>query len=166
MRLVPLGELTDAHWFEAWRTVYDPALAMEVGTNPQLIMTPPTLVEFYRNLTGAMEAGNFMGWGIIDGDRYLGHAVMDRTGGEWELGVVIPEQDDRHRGTGVRAALHALRWAFEDQGAEWVVAFVNHPHTDYVRDILTRGGFRKLMHFFVMDSATWDERWRKEDTDG
>jgi hypothetical protein len=166
MTLTPIEELTDRQWYDAYMTVYDRDLAFEIGTDPRLVMNPPTLVQFYENIMAAVNAGTFKAWAILDGDRYRGHTILDKSGGEWEVGTVIPLDADRSTGAGVRATLHALRWAFLEDESEWVTAFVNHPNTDQVRDFLIRGGFRKFMHFYVMDRSAWETRWGREDDNG
>lgn len=108
-----------------------------------------------------------MGWAIIDkDDEYIGHAILDKSSGEWELGVVVPDETRRGYGIGLRAAIYALNWAFKNEDTQWVVAWANHPGTDFMRKFLTRAGFKKLMNFFVIDRPTFEKRWKyKEDTD-
>ena len=165
MKYVPLSELSDEHWYEAYLTVYDRKLAQYMGTDPRFVVNPPSLVDFYNNITAHMQNGTFMGWAIVDDDEnYLGHAILDKSTGEWELGVVVPDESRRGTGIGIRAAIYAMNWAFENPECEWVIAYANHPSTDFMRKFLIRAGFRKMMNFYVIDRPTFEERWKyKED---
>ena len=159
MKLVPVQDLTDEQWYHAYLTMFDRKLAYHMGVDPALIANPPKLIEFYQNIMGVIEAGKFVGWGIIDKNgEYLGHTILDKTCGEWEVGTVLADEELWSSGVGVRATLHALRHAFTELDTEWVVAFTQGKDPK-VKDILLRGGFRPFMHFLVMHRDGWKERW-------
>jgi len=159
MKLVHLTEMTPPQWYDAWNTMFDPSLGDYMGVDPELIAAKPTLEGFYKNLLDAHAAGRFQGWGIIKDGVYKGHVTLDKQVGEWECGVVLADPADWNRGMAIRASLHACKWAFEEDGAEWVVAFTQGKDPTIV-DILHRGGFRPFINFHVMDKPTWDARWR------
>lgn len=161
MRLVPLSELSDELWEAAWRAMYDPKLGTYVGVAPELLATPPSLVDFYANLMAAHQAGVFDAWAILKDDEFRGHVTLDKSSGEWELGCVLVRPSDWGSGLGVRAALKALKHAFVERGAKQVVAFTQgrDPH---VRRILEKGGFLPVYHFWLMTDSTWRQRWGEE----
>lgn len=163
MKFVPLDEMTPAQWHSAWGVMFDQFLGDHMGVDPALLAQKPTLEQFYDNIMAAHADHRFEAWAIVEGDTYKGHTTLDRQVGEWEIGTVLADPADWNSGTGVRATLHALKWAFEEDGAEWVVAFTQGKDPNVTR-ILHRGGFRPLMHFHVMDRETWDARWRARRT--
>lgn len=159
MKLVPLDEMTPPMWFAAWNAMYDDFLGDHMGVDPALLAQKPSLEAFYENIMTAHQAGQFEAWAIVKGGVYKGHTLLDKRVGEWEIATVLVDPDDWGSGTGVRATLHALKWAFETDEAEWVVAFTQGKDPRVV-EILHRGGFRPLMNFHVLDSGTWNARWR------
>jgi len=160
MKLVPLDEMTPEQWYRAWKTMFDPAMAEHVGISPEILAAKPHLEDFYSNIMGAYQQGRYRAWAIIgSGGDFKGYTLLDRTVGEWEITTVLLDPQDWGRGLGARASLRAGRWAFEEDNAEWVVAFTQGKDPT-VADQLKRGGFRPLMNFLVMDRATWNARWR------
>jgi RimJ/RimL family protein N-acetyltransferase len=152
-----LTEFTDEDWFNAHQIMYDQAV-MDVMGSQERIPNPPTLVTYYEYSIRAHERGALEGWLIYKGDEPLGYVLLDSSNGEWELGVAIRNASDRNRGVGIRAVLHALRWAFETKGVEWVTAFSLGTDTKVPR-MLKKFGFRRLYHFWVLDKATWFDKW-------
>jgi RimJ/RimL family protein N-acetyltransferase len=159
LKLIPLDEMTPDLWYDAWTTMYDPGLADHMGVDPNLVRVPPTLKEFYQNIMDAHRAGRFMGWAITAGGVFKGHAILDKQLGEWEIGTVLVDPADWNSGLGARATLRACQWAFEEDGAEWVIAFTQG-RDPKVPELLHRAGFRPFMHFHVASKDTWDARWR------
>ena len=159
MKLVPITEMTPDLWYYAWNAMFDPALGDVVGTDPALIAAKPPLEDFYRNITKAHEEGRLQAWAIVKDDKFRGYTLLDRTIGEWENGTVLVDPKDWSSGMGVVAAYHAFHWAFDQEGAEWVITFTQgkDPH---VRNIHEKIGFRRLMNFWVLDKGTWQERVR------
>ena len=159
MRYVAIEEFDDQQWHDCWRVMYDPDLAAHMGVATELVATPPTLVQFYDNITKAVQEGRFQLFAAVsDEGKYLGHAVLDKRLGEWELGVVLRDRSDWGSGIGARLAMYALRWAFEEDGAEWVVAFTQGMDLNVPR-LLKRGGFRPFANMLLMDRRTFIERW-------
>lgn len=159
MTFVPLKEMTPPQWFRAWQSMYDPAMGEHMGVDPALIAARPTLEQFYENIMRAHESGRFQAWAIEKGGEFKGYTLLDKTVGEWEVSGVLVDPRDWGSGIGARATLHALKWAFEEDSAPWVVAFTQGKDPR-VPEMLHRGGFRPLMNFHVMDAETWDARWR------
>ena len=160
MKLVPIEQLSDENWAQAHDTMYDPDLAAHMGSDPALLQKP-TLQEFYCNIMNAVEDGKFRAWALIASDgSYQGHAVLDKSSGEWEMGAVLKDPALWSRGYGVKAALHAMRWAFEEDHADWVIAFT-HGKDPRVYDIVARGGFRPFMHFWAMPKEVWADKWAR-----
>jgi RimJ/RimL family protein N-acetyltransferase len=165
VKFVPITELSDKHWYQAYLTMFNPKLARHMGVDPLLIANPPSLVQFYQNLMNAHKEGRFMAWGIIREDEYLGHTLLDKTCGEWEIGTVLKDEKLWGSGLGVRATLRALKWAFEEQDIEWVVAFTQG-RDPKVPDLLRRGGFRPLFNYHVMHRDVWKQKWGRRSKDG
>ena len=159
MKLVPLSEMTPPMWYTAWNAMYDGFLGDHMGVDPVLLAQKPTLEQFYDNIMNAHQAGTFEAWAIMKGGEYKGHTLLDKRVGEWEVATVLIDPTDWGSGTGVRATLHALKHAFEVLKAEWVVAFTQGKDARVVEN-LHRGGFRPFMNFHVLDSGTWNARWR------
>lgn len=158
MEYVRFDDLTDAQWEQAHKAFYSLELTREQGgTLPDVV---PSLQEFYNTTWDAIDSGDLVGWAIVDDERYLGHALLVHPHGEWEVGVAVADKQNRGTGMGLRAALYALRYAFEELEAEHVVAFTNNPNSD-IRDILLRGGFKPLFHFLYITKDTWEERWAR-----
>lgn len=158
MKLVPIEKLTDDQWEQAWNVMYSLKLARHMGNDTWI--QKPDLLSFYNNIMDAVEAGRFKAWGVIDeyGD-YHGHTVLDKSTGEWEMGTVLANEELWSSGIGVRAAAYAMRWAFEEDGANWVIVFTNG-RDPRVHSMVERAGFEKFMHFRVMSKRTWNERWK------
>ena len=135
-------------------------LARHMGSDPALMPPKPPLQAFYNDVMDRIEAGTLKVWAILRGDEYVGHTILDKTNGEWELGTVLADDSLWGSGIGVRSSLHALKWAFEIDGANWVMAFVNS-RDPRVKDIVERGGFKPFMHFWLMTRETWDAKWRR-----
>lgn len=160
MELVHLRDLTDEQWHDVYQLMFDPRMAAQTGVNPAFIENKPSLVDFYRNLTMAFKSEKFNGWAIMRDGIFKGYTVLDKTQfGEWEVGTILLDPDDWGGGMGVRAALQALKWAFEKDNAEWVVAKVQNQDPKVER-ILQRGGFRAFSNILLMDKPTWNERWK------
>lgn len=160
MKFVQLPDLTTRQWYDLHLSVYNKDLAYHMGTDPRLIVNAPDLNTFYLNMTKAYDDGVLMGWGILgSNNRLKGYAVLDGRAGEWELGVALINKKDWKGGVGVRAALLAMKWVFEVDKSDWVIAFAQGVD-DSVKSILLRGGFRKFMSFYVMDKETWESRWK------
>lgn len=158
MNFVPVQDFDDRMWYEAYLTVYNKDLAFHMGVDPSLIANPPSLVEFYENITSKVENGTAMAWGVTRKGEYQGHVILDKSTGEWEIGTVLKNRDAWGSGMGVKATLHGLKWIFEDQGSEWAIAWTRG-RDPKVPEMLKRGGFRPFMDFLVMDKPTWNERW-------
>ena len=165
MKLVHLTEMTPPQWYQVWNAMYDPVLGAHTGVDPVLLAAKPSLEGFYENVMKGHQAGVFEAWAIIKDGAYRGHTVLDKRVGEWELGTILIDPNDWSRGAGVRASLHAAKWAFEEAEAEWLLAFTQGKDPR-VQEMLHRSGFRPLLHFHVMDRATWDARWRARRSDG
>lgn len=163
MKFVPLTEMTDEQWYKCHLTTYNQELGYHMGVEPALIANPPKLTDFYQNITNAYDADMFRAWAILDNDdKFLGQVILDKSAtGEWEVGTVLADRSKWNSGIGTRATVHAMRHAFFEEGAEWVVAFANG-RDGKVRDLLIRGGFRPLMNFLVMDKQTFKDRWVRE----
>lgn len=158
MKLIHLADMTPELWFEAWEVMYSPYLGDHMGVDPNLTASRPSLSDFYRNIMAAHEAGRFEAWAIVTEDGFKGYTLLDKSVGEWEVGSVLADPSDWNSGIGVRATLHALKWAFEEDESEWVVAFTQGKDPNVPR-ILRRGGFRPLFNYHVMDRDTWNARW-------
>lgn len=154
MQLVHLNDMTPEHWFHAWNAMYDPYLADYMGVQEELVQNKPELPDFYRNITNAHAQGKFQGWAILKDDEFRGYTLLDKTVGEWESGTVLANQEDWSTGLGVFPTFHAWRWAFEEDGAEWVVAFTNGTDPKVMR-MHEKIGYKRLLHFWVMSRDNW-----------
>lgn len=159
MKFVHLDDLTPPLWFHAWQTMFDPALGDHMGVDAALIAAKPSLEQFYENIMRAHEAGRFEAWAITKGGSFKGYVLLDRQVGEWEISTVLTDPADWGSGLGARATIHACKYAFEQLGAEWVVAFTQGKDPK-VPELLHRGGFKPLMNFHVLARETWEARWR------
>jgi RimJ/RimL family protein N-acetyltransferase len=159
MKFVPLDEMTPPLWYHAWNAMFDQDLGDHMGVNPEIIASKPPLEVFYQRVMDSHAEGRFMAWAIVVGDEFKGYTLFDKTFGEWEIGTVLIDPKDWGSGLGARATLKALRWAFEEQDIEWVVAFTQGKDPK-VAELLHRGGFRPFLHFHVLDKPTWHARWR------
>jgi RimJ/RimL family protein N-acetyltransferase len=160
MRFVPLEEMTPEHWYQAWSTMYDPKTADHVGVNPEITAARPPLETFYVNIMNAHRTGIFRAWAILKDSEFKGYTLLDKSAvGEWEVVTVLPNPADWGSGIGARATIHAVKWAFETDDANWVIAFTQGKDPK-IPKILHRAGFRPFANFHVMDKETWDARWR------
>lgn len=153
---VPLEEMTDSQWAASYTAFYSPELTEEMGG-----VVPDTIIplqDFYNKTMEQVERGLLKGWAIVDDEAYLGHVLLVRPHGEWEVGVALVGTETRGRGLGIRATLYALRVAFEELGAEQVVAFA-HGSSGEAKGYLLRGGFRPFLNFLYMPKEVWLTRW-------
>lgn len=158
-KLVPIERLTDEQWKQAWDVMYSLKLARHMGSDPAHIVKPP-LLTFYCNIMDAVEAGRFKAWALLDEHgTYLGHTVLDKSTGEWELGVVIANEELWSSGLGVKMALYGLRHVFDVEGSDWAIVFTNG-RDPRVHDMVERGGFQRFMHFRIMSRETWERLWK------
>lgn len=162
MKLVPASEFSVEDWFSAYKVVYNAELAPLMGWDfPALGETPPSFTEFFDDWQSKSKAGNLFAWGVFDADgKFVGYTILHRTPAvpEWELGTAIADASKRRAGIGVRATLHALKYAFEELNAEWVWA-ISEVKNKEVESILERGGFRRFAHFYLMRHDDFEERW-------
>jgi RimJ/RimL family protein N-acetyltransferase len=159
MNFIPVQDFTDTHWAQAYEIVYDVDSNQIMGTDPSIYATPPSLVGFYESVISRIESGTFQGW-LFTGttDDPIGYVVLDKSKGEWEIGISIKDSDERNKGYGPKAALKALKWAFEERNVQWVTAFTMG--TDIrVPQMVKKMGFHKLYHFWVMPQSVWTDRW-------
>jgi len=159
MKMVPVSDFTDVEWYHAYHIVYDRETNEVMGTNPSLYVSPPPIVTFYETATQRVAQGVLQAWLFYSvKDIPIGYVLLDKTKGEWELGIAIKDTDERSKGYGARAALRALKWAFEEEHARWVVAFTQGKDLK-VPQMVKRMGFEKLYHFWVMTPEVWDATW-------
>lgn len=160
MKMVPLTELTDDQWYDIKELMFDPSMGSHMGTNPQVLAAKPDLEDFYRMVKIAYETNRYNLWAITDSDgEFLGYVVLDKgTFNEWEIGAVLADPDMWSSGVGVKATLRAMKWVFEEDNAEWLLAFTQGKDPR-VRNMLIKGGFRPLSNSLVMDKPTWNDRW-------
>lgn len=153
----PLAEMSDEEWAKAHEAFYSLKLTRKMGGNTDYVVPP--LQEFYNTMMDEIEAERLIGWAIIREGEYIGHTVLVKPHGAWEVGTALASEDDWGSGVGVRATLHALRHAFEELGEKQVIAFA-YGKDGEARRYLERGGFRPMMNFLVMPVEVWDARWR------
>lgn len=158
-QLVPIEQLTDEQWATAHDAFYSLRMARHMGTDPAQMPPKPDLLTFYNMVMDNLEAGRFRAWVLFKDGEYVGHTILDKGNGEWEMGTALFDEDLWHTGIGVKATLHALRWAFEEDGSDWVIAFVNS-RDPRVKEVVRKGGFKPFAHFWVMSKETWDAKWR------
>jgi RimJ/RimL family protein N-acetyltransferase len=159
LELVHLRDLTDEQWHNVHSLMFDPRMAEHTGVSPELIAAKPDLVTFYRNLMMAHKADRFEAWAIMRNDKFYGYTLLDKSAwGEWELGTILTDPDNWGSGVGAKAGLLAMKWAFEKDNSEWVLAFVQN-RDPKVRPMLIKAGFRPLSHALVMDKPTWERKW-------
>lgn len=158
MRYVKLEDMSDSMWEASHKAYYSLELAREMGG---VINERPPLQDFYNTMMDEIEAGRLIGWALIsdENDEYLGHTVLVKPHGEWEVGTALVSKSDWGSGMGVRATLHALRYAFEEMGAKQVIAFALNP-SGVSKDYLIRGGFRPFLNFLLMPVEVWESRWK------
>lgn len=164
MKMVPISEITDELWYEIYLTVYSKEMAYHMGIDPRLIVNPPPLVQFYESVMAQVEKGLGYGWAMVKDGKYIGHVIMDKRSGEWEIATAIPDASNR-RGYGVKATYHAMKWVFDEQGDGWIIAYTQGKDPK-VKEMLSKVGFKPFMNFMVFDRRTWEERgpqWRKLD---
>lgn len=153
----PLQEMSDEEWGEAHKAFYSLKLTRKMG-GPTDYVTP-SLQEFYNTMMDEFDKERLVGWAIIRDGEYVGHTVLVCPHGEWEVGTALVDEGDWGSGLGVRATLYALRFAFEELGAQQVIAFAYNPDGES-RGYLERGGFRPMMNFLMMPVEVWDARWK------
>lgn len=153
----PLKELSDEEWAEAHKAFYSLKLTRKMGGSTDYV-TPP-LQEFYNAMMDEIEAERLIGWAIIRDGEYIGHTVLVNTPGEWEIGVALANEEDWGSGVGIRAGLYALRFAFEELGAQQVIAFAYNPDGE-ARGYIERVGFRPMMNFLMMPVEVWNAKWK------
>ena len=130
-----------------------------MGTDPALYMSPPSIVNFYEMTTQRVAQGTLQAWLFYSvKDEPVGYVLLDKAKGEWELGIAISKVEERNKGLGVRATLHALKWAFEEAHVRWVTAFTQGKDLK-VPQMIKRMGFEKLYHFWVMTPEVWEATW-------
>lgn len=153
---IPLEEMNDTQWAAMYAASYSPEL-IEVmgGTVPDTVIP---LQDFYNKAMDEVEQKQLVGWAIVDDEAYLGHMFLVRPHSEWEVGVALVDKETRGHGVGVRAGLYALRFAFEELGAEQVMAFTIAPDGK-VKEYVTRMGFRPFLNFMYMPKEVWNDRW-------
>lgn len=157
--LVPIENLTDDQWRDAHDAFYSLKLARHMGTDAAQMPPKPDLLTFYSKVMDGVERGVFRAWAILRDGKYVGHTILDKGSGEWEMGTALVDEGLWSSGIGVKAALHAMRWAFEEDNADWVIAFTNGKDPR-VKEIVEKGGFRRFAHFWIMPKETWDAKWR------
>ena len=157
MKIIPVTDFSDSDWYHAYKFVYDKETNEVMGTDPANYTNPPTIVGFYEMTTQKVEQGILQAWLFFSKDKPVGYVLLDKTKGEWELGIAITDPDAR-TGIGVRAALHALKWAFEEKKLKWVTAFTQGRDLK-VPQMMRRMGFEKLYHFWVMTPEAWESNW-------
>ena len=160
IEFVPVTEFTDKQWYDSYLLVYNKELAYHMGVEPSLIVNPPTLVQFYENITRAVDNDRFFGFAVMKDDEHIGHVTLDNKIGEWEVGGVLRDPKMWGKGIGVKAVLHGLKWVFEEKDRDWAIAFT-FGRDPKVRDMLLRGGFKPFSNFLIMDKETWLERWSR-----
>lgn len=165
MKIIPIPELTDEQWAQAHEAFFSLKNARRMGTDPNLMPPTPTLLQFYSQIMDRVEAGTFMGWAAIEGDKYVGHAVLDKTSGEWEFGVMIQDETKINSGLGARLTLKALRELFENTDAQWAMAFINATDPN-VKTMAVRFGFRPFLHFYLLSRCMWNFKWGTRRTGG
>lgn len=154
---LPLEEMNDAQWAAAYTAFHSPELTEVMGGQVPDTILP--LQDFYNTAMDQIEHGQLKGWAIVDDEAYLGHVLLVRPHNEWEVGVALVNGETRGRGVGIRATLYALRIAFEELGAEQVIAFAHGPDGK-AKSYLTRGGFRPFLNFLYMPKEVWEQRWK------
>ena len=159
MKFIPLDEMSPELWYDAWETMFDPHLANHMGIDPALLQAKPTLQDFYRNIMVAHNAGRFEGWAIVAGEQFLGYTILDKRVGEWESATVLKDEKDWSSGKGAIATMHAFSWAFETDGAEWVVAYTQGKDPRVI-EMHEKAGYKRLMNFWVFPRSLWFDRWK------
>ena len=159
MLLVPQDEWSDTLWFEVKELIYDPALAEHLGVDPSLVPAKPDLPTFYQNYSAAHANNRAHLWAMVGAeDKFLGYAGLNKLVlGEWEISTIVADPRRRSSGLGFRAGLKTLKWAFEEDEAEWVFATVPPDHD--VRSMAIRCGFRPFGSVVLMDRPAWNKRW-------
>ena len=155
MKLVHLKDMTPDLWYHAWNAMFDPFLGDHMGVNPQLIAAKPSIEDFYRNVLAAHEAERLEAWAIVRDGKFVGYTTLDKSVGEWENATVLADPKLWGSGMGVYATFHAFHWAFEVDGAEWVVAFTQGKDPRVAR-MHEKINYRRLMNFWVLDRGTWE----------
>jgi RimJ/RimL family protein N-acetyltransferase len=160
MKLINALDFTDKQWYDAHCATYNKDLGFHIGVDPRFIANPPSLVDFYKNITQAIENGTFQTWGIQSNNgEFLGYTYLDKSVlGEWEIGAALSKVEERGRGWGAKASLLTMKWAFETDKANWLVAFTQGKDPK-VPEMLERVGFVPFSNFRIMSREAWDNRW-------
>lgn len=153
-----MEDMDDAMWAEAHKAYYSLELTREMGGPTDYEV--PTLQSFYNMMMDAIDEGQMYGWTILKDDEYAGHAALVKRETEWEVGVAVVSQEDRGRGLGIRAGLHALRFAFEELGAKQIIAFAYNPN-GIAKGMIERIGFRPFLNFLMLPIEVWEEKWAR-----
>lgn len=156
IKYLPFEEMNDSQWAAMYTAAYSPELIETMGGDIPDVVLP--LQDFYNKAMDEIDAGTLKGWAIVDDEAYLGQVLLVRPHGEWEVGVALADTETRGRGLGVRAGLYALRTAFEELGAEQVMAFTL-AEDGKVKEYTERMGFRPFLHFMYMPKEVWFDRW-------
>jgi len=160
MRIIPIEEFSDELWYAAYDIFYDRAANLIMGTHPDNYQTPPGLVVFYETASQKVRAGVLKGWLFTNSEEVpVGYIVLDKSKGEWELGISIKDPDERGKGNGPRATLQVLKYAFEEMKVPWVTAFTQGSDLSVPKQV-ERVGFQRLYHFWVMSPDIWERKWK------
>lgn len=160
MRLIPIQDFTDELWYAAYKIFYDHDTNVIMGTDPSNYRTPPGLVVFYEVVNQKVANGILKGWLFTNSeDIPVGYIILDKTKGEWELGISIMDGEERRKGNGARATLKVLAYAFEEMKVPWVTAFTLGTDLSVPKQV-QRVGFQKLYHFWVMSPDIWERTWK------
>jgi len=159
MKMIPVEEFNDEQWYHAYDIFYDHDTNVTMGTDPAIYTHKPALVQFYETVLQKVEQGVLKAWLFCNSkEEPIGYILLDKSKGEWELGIAIKDPEQRNAGYGVRATLQVLKWAFEEKNLKWVTAFTQG--TDLkVPQMVKRLGFEKFYHFWVMTPQVWKDRW-------
>lgn len=161
MSLIPIEDFTKHKlWEDVHRVTFSPELNFHQGTDVEKWSNPPDLRTFITNISTLYNNGQLKSWGILVDGVYVGHSTLLRKGEDvWEIGTVLADPDHWNKGYGVRATLHAMKWAF-DNGAAWVIAFTQGKDPR-VNAMLKKGGFKTFLNMEIIDKETHLKRWAR-----
>lgn len=149
-------ELSDTEWEQLYHGSYNLKVIREMGGDGG---DKPPLQDFYNEQMDRIEAGDLVAWAIRKDDEHLGHIMLVKSSGEWEIGVAIIDDERWGSGVGIRAGLYALGFAFEELGAQQVIAF-SYGRDPNTKEQFMRIGFRPLSSFLYMPVEVYDTKWR------